>query len=155
MTDEDCSATLIPDENDIDLLPKPRLTTIIPPVSSATRKKRLHFESVVKIFVVSVEPNYSMPWQMKRQRRSTSSGFVIGGKRLITNAHAVSYQTSVQVRKHGDAKKYTAKIIAVGHPCDLAVLTVPEEEFWVGLTPLEFGDVPHLQEAVTVVGYPT
>ncbi|KAL6070702.1 Protease Do-like 10, mitochondrial [Balamuthia mandrillaris] len=123
--------------------------------TSQTVLRRFHLDSVVKLFVVSTEPNYSMPWQMKKQRHSTSSGFVIAGRRLLTNAHAVAYQTSIMIRRHGDARKYAAQVVAVGHECDLALLTVQEDSFWDGLKPLQFGGVPHLQEAVTVVGYPT
>lgn len=35
-----------------------------------------------------------------------------------------------------------------------AMLTVSDDEFWEGVSPLEFGDLPALQDAVTVVGYP-
>lgn len=38
--------------------------------------------------------------------------------------------------------------------CFAAMLTVDDDEFWEGITPLEFGDLPALQDAVTVVGYP-
>jgi len=110
---------------------------------------------VVKIFCTSTAPHYSLPWQMKRQTSSTSSGFVIPGRRILGNAHGVTYQTSVRVRRHGDATKYAAKVLHVGHECDLCLLTVEDEKFWEGLEPLEFGDVPRLQESVTVVGYPT
>ena len=34
------------------------------------------------------------------------------------------------------------------------MLTVEDEEFWEGVSPVEFGDLPELQDAVTVVGYP-
>lgn len=34
------------------------------------------------------------------------------------------------------------------------MLTVNDDEFWEGVSPLEFGDLPALQDAVTVVGYP-
>jgi len=34
------------------------------------------------------------------------------------------------------------------------MLTVEDDEFWKGVTPLEFGSLPALQDAVTVVGYP-
>jgi S1-C subfamily serine protease len=112
-------------------------------------------KSVVKIFTVKTQPDYTMPWQKKRQTSSTASGFVISGRRIVTNAHAVDYQTSIRVRKHGSAQKYVAKMLGVGHPCDLAVLTVTDEEFWKDVEPLEFGGIPHLQEAVTVIGYPT
>ncbi|KAI9110658.1 hypothetical protein K1719_018524 [Acacia pycnantha] len=36
----------------------------------------------------------------------------------------------------------------------LALLTVSDDEFWEGVSPVEFGDLPALQDAVTVVGYP-
>eukprot|EP01119_Soliformovum_irregulare_P010447 TRINITY_DN2570_c0_g1_i2.p1 TRINITY_DN2570_c0_g1~~TRINITY_DN2570_c0_g1_i2.p1 ORF type:complete len:524 (+),score=154.43 TRINITY_DN2570_c0_g1_i2:96-1667(+) len=110
---------------------------------------------VVKIFATSSEPNYSMPWQMKKQKRSTSSGFIISGRRIMTNAHAVANQTSIMIRKYGDAKKYLAKVLHVGHECDLAVLTVLQPEFWEDVEAVKFGGIPELQEAVTVVGYPT
>ena len=34
------------------------------------------------------------------------------------------------------------------------MLTVNNDEFWEGVSPLEFGELPALQDAVTVVGYP-
>eukprot|EP00899_Mesostigma_viride_P010040 jgi/Mesvir1/19037/Mv12800-RA.2 len=61
----------------------------------------------------------------------------------------------IMVRKHGHARKYIARVLACGAECDLALLTVNEEEFWDDIEHLELGDVPHLQEVVTVVGYPT
>ena len=36
----------------------------------------------------------------------------------------------------------------------LALLTVDDDEFWKGVSPIEFGELPALQDAVTVVGYP-
>ncbi|XP_065829217.1 uncharacterized protein [Oscarella lobularis] len=96
-----------------------------------------------------------MPWQTKRQRATYGSGFVIAGKRLLTNAHVVAYQTSVRVRKHGDAKKYTAHVICIGHECDIAMLGVDDETFWRDLEPLDFGSIPQLEDDVVCVGFPT
>lgn len=114
----------------------------------------LALDSVVKIFTVSSSPNYLLPWQNKSQRETMGSGFVIPGKRILTNAHVVADHTFVLVRKHGSPTKYRAEIQAVGHECDLAILVVESEEFWEGLSFLELGDIPFLQEAVAVVGYP-
>jgi len=111
--------------------------------------------SVIKIFAVRTEPNLSMPWQMKRQYSSTASGFAVAGKRIVTNAHAVAFQTSIRVRKHGCAEKFVARVIGVCHQSDLAVLTVEDEMFWRDVDVLEFGDIPDLQESITVIGYPT
>lgn len=44
---------------------------------------------------------------------------------------------------------------AVGHDCDLALLSVEDEAFWTSPTamlPLELGPLPTLQQAVVVVG---
>jgi hypothetical protein len=38
--------------------------------------------------------------------------------------------------------QYVAKVIAVGHECDLALLTVEDPTFWEGLQPVQFGGIP-------------
>uniref|UniRef100_A0A1S4BLL2 Protease Do-like 2, chloroplastic n=1 Tax=Nicotiana tabacum TaxID=4097 RepID=A0A1S4BLL2_TOBAC len=50
--------------------------------------------------------------------------------------------------------KYVAKVLARGVECDIALLSVESKDFWEGAEPLRFGHLPHLQDAVTVVGYP-
>ncbi|KAK4380788.1 Protease Do-like 10, mitochondrial [Sesamum angolense] len=114
----------------------------------------LALDSVVKIFTVASSPSYFLPWQNKSQRESMGSGFIISGRRILTNAHVVADHTFVLVRKHGSPNKYKAEVQAVGHECDLAILVVGNEEFWEGTNCLELGDIPFLQEAVAVVGYP-
>ncbi|KNC81054.1 hypothetical protein SARC_06614 [Sphaeroforma arctica JP610] len=42
----------------------------------------------------------------------------------------------------------------IGHECDLAILTVDDDQFWEDLPHLELGDLPELQDKITVVGYP-
>ncbi|XP_022767576.1 protease Do-like 9 isoform X2 [Durio zibethinus] len=111
-------------------------------------------DAVVKVFCVHTEPNFSLPWQRKRQYSSSSSGFVIGGRRVLTNAHSVEHYTQVKVKKRGSDTKYLAIVLAIGTECDIAMLTVNDDEFWEGVSPLEFGELPALQDAVTVVGYP-
>nr|XP_043616475.1 protease Do-like 9 [Erigeron canadensis] len=111
-------------------------------------------DAVVKVFCVHTEPNFSLPWQRKRQYSSSSSGFIISGRRVLTNAHSVEHYTQVKVKKRGSDTKYLATVLAIGTECDIAMLTVSDDEFWEGISPLEFGDLPALQDAVTVVGYP-
>ncbi|KAK6928288.1 PDZ domain [Dillenia turbinata] len=111
-------------------------------------------DAVVKVFCVHTEPNFSLPWQRKRQYSSSSSGFIIGGRRVLTNAHSVEHHTQVKLKKRGSDTKYLATVLAIGTECDIAMLTVSDDEFWQGVSPVEFGDLPALQDAVTVVGYP-
>jgi S1-C subfamily serine protease len=96
-----------------------------------------------------------MPWQRRRQFSSTSSGFLLPGKRLLTNAHSVEFATQVSIRLRGDDTKHTARVLAVGTECDIALLAVDDEAFWrVAPEPLQLGALPRLQEQVAVVGFP-
>lgn len=110
--------------------------------------------AIVKVFCVAAEPDYYLPWQLQRQMTSTGSGFMISGNRLLTNAHCVQHHTQVTVKRTGDEKKYIASVLAIGAECDLALLTVQDDEFWKDAKPVEFGGLPNLEDAVTVIGYP-
>ncbi|PSC68151.1 protease Do-like 9 [Micractinium conductrix] len=68
--------------------------------------------------------------------------------------HSKPNFTLVQLKKRGDDEKYQARVLAVGTECDVALLTVEDDAFWQGITPLELGDLPKLQESVAVLGYP-
>lgn len=76
-------------------------------------------DAVVKVFCTHTEPNFSLPWQRKRQYSSSSSGFVIGGRRVLTNAHSVEHYTQVKLKKRGSDTKYVATVLAIGTECDI------------------------------------
>ncbi|XP_010545055.1 PREDICTED: protease Do-like 2, chloroplastic [Tarenaya hassleriana] len=111
-------------------------------------------DAVVKVYCTHTAPDYSLPWQKQRQYTSTGSAFMIGDGKLLTNAHCVEHDTQVKVKRRGDDRKYVAKVLARGVDCDIALLSVENEEFWKGAEPLRLGHLPRLQDAVTVVGYP-
>eukprot|EP01035_Chromulina_nebulosa_P034739 gene34739-46648_t len=54
---------------------------------------------VVRIYCTHSLPNFGMPWQRQKQEFSTSTGFMIDGRRILTNAHAVEYGSLIQVKK--------------------------------------------------------
>ncbi|KNA12643.1 hypothetical protein SOVF_124150 isoform A [Spinacia oleracea] len=110
--------------------------------------------AVVKVYCTHTAPDYSLPWQKQRQYTSTGSAFMIGDGKLLTNAHCVEHYTQVKVKRRGDDTKYVAKVLARGVDCDIALLSVENEKFWKGAEPLRLGRLPHLQDSVTVVGYP-
>lgn len=82
------------------------------------------------------------------------SGCIIEGNRILTNAHVVSDQIFLQVRRAGKAKKYTASIEMVAHECDLAILRVEDKDFFAGTVPLKIGELPTLRDKVAVYGFP-
>jgi len=124
-------------------------------VMDAAPALALPMNSVVKIFAVQSSPDYYVPWNDFSPSESSASGCVISGKRILSNAHAVSDQTFLMVRKQSSPKKYIARVLFVGHECDLALLTVDEPGFFDDLKPMELCDaMPELNETVIVLGYP-
>ena len=110
--------------------------------------------SVIKIYSVSNKYDYDEPWQMLGQEQRRGSGCIIKGKRILTNAHVVANNMFIQVRRAGQAKKYTAKVVAVAHACDLAILKVLDDSFFSGITPVEIGSLPGFRDKVAVYGFP-
>jgi len=78
-------------------------------------------DAVVKVFCVHTEPNFSLPWQRKRQYSSSSSGFIVSGRRVLTNAHSVEHHTQVKLKKRGSDTKYLATVLAIGTECDIGI----------------------------------
>jgi S1-C subfamily serine protease len=109
--------------------------------------------SIVKIYTVSKTTDYMEPWNSSVQR-SSGSGSIIAGNRILTNAHVVENETFIEVKKYGDTKRYQAKVLEVSHDVDLALLEVNDKEFFKETLPLEFGVLPKIQDKVTVYGYP-
>lgn len=111
-------------------------------------------QAMVKIYTNSVAYNYYLPWSTDAPMESSGSGCVVHGNMILTNAHVVTNETYLQVRKEGDPRKYQAFVVAISHEADLALITVNDESFFVGIDPLELGVLPQAREEVTVYGYP-
>ncbi len=131
------------------------LSGTIANIGSASAVEPALGKSVVKIYSAIQRPDYSMPWQGHRPQRANGSGFIIAGKRILTNAHVVSDTRFLLVQKHGDPKRYLAEVLFAGHDCDLAVLEVRDDAFFNGTKPLKFDkNVPDLNDEVLVIGFP-
>jgi S1-C subfamily serine protease len=112
-------------------------------------------DTVVKIYATIQRENHSAPWLPYRPQKGTGSGFVISGKKILTNAHVVSDIRYLEVQKEGVPKRYRAYVSFIAHDCDLAVLQVEDPSFYEGTRPARFAsELPKLNDEVTVVGYP-
>lgn len=111
-------------------------------------------QAMVKIYTNSVAYNYYLPWSTDAPMETSGSGCVVRGNMILTNAHVVTDETYLQVRKEGDPRKYQAYVVAISHEADLALITVEDESFFRGITPLELGELPQAREEVVVYGYP-
>lgn len=110
-------------------------------------------ESIVKIYTVSKIPNYFTPWN-STVRSSHGSGTIISGNRILTNAHVVADETFIEVKRHGDTKRYEAKVEFISHQADLALLSVADKTFFENTKSLEFGTLPPIQKEIAVYGFP-
>jgi S1-C subfamily serine protease len=110
--------------------------------------------SVVQIITFGQQPDWGAPWRFDSVRRSGGSGFVTKGKRIMTNAHVVSWARQIVVRRYQDSRPYVAEVEFVGHECDLAVLKVEDANFFENLEPLDLGELPKVRSAVITYGYP-
>jgi S1-C subfamily serine protease len=110
--------------------------------------------SVIQIQTFAQQPVWDAPWRFEAVQRLGGSGFVIKGKRILTNAHVVSWARQIIVRRFQDPRPYMADVEYIGHDCDLAVLSVLDTNFFDKLEPLELGELPKVRSAVVTCGYP-
>ncbi|HTL35639.1 MAG TPA: trypsin-like peptidase domain-containing protein [Kofleriaceae bacterium] len=110
---------------------------------------------VVRVFATSQDPDFDGPWQARTPSNSTGSAVVIGPGLLLTGAHVVANATFLQIQKVSAPDKAIARVKAVSHDSDLALLEVVEPpDFLDDIEPAEVGEMPRLRDEVAVVGYP-
>ncbi|MDF1881311.1 trypsin-like peptidase domain-containing protein [Sulfurimonas sp. MAG313] len=119
-----------------------------------SKKIKTLSSSVVKLFNVSVKPNYYQPWQMRAQKFSTGSGVIIKDKFILTAAHVVSNSVYLEAKKSSNPKKFIAQVKWISHDADLALLEIEDETFFEGTQAIDLGTLPHRQDGVAVYGYP-
>ena len=111
-------------------------------------------KSLIRIEATSQGPNYKTPWSPGDVSSGVGAGFVVDGKRIMTNAHVVSNARFLTLCKEGDPNPYLAKVLHIAHDCDLALLSVENPAFFKGTSPLEFGGIPEIESVVSAYGYP-
>jgi S1-C subfamily serine protease len=127
------------------------LSTLL--LTAQTEKEDITKQAIVKIYNVSKIPSYLSPWSTS-MGSSTGSGAIIEGGYILTNAHVVANQAFLEVQRYGERKRYIAKVFAVSHQADLALLKVEDKNFSSGVTPLTFGILPEVEQKIVVYGYP-
>ncbi len=111
--------------------------------------------SVVRIFATAQESDYESPWQASRPSSGTGSGVVVAPGKILTGAHVVADATFLQVQTSTHPDKFIARLAAVCHDSDLALLEVDDQIFLEETTSAQLGDeLPELQDKVSVVGFP-
>ena len=134
--------------------PQVSTTSAPPPVGMPLPEGSEPEKSVVQIINAFQEPNWAAPWIFDVPHYASGTGFVIGGNRIMTNAHVVAWAKQLLVRKYHDPQRYFATVEFVGHDVDLAVLKIDDPNFWKGMKPLDFGPLPKVRSQVITYGFP-
>lgn len=114
----------------------------------------MQYRGVVRVYATTQSGDHENPWQSTTPQSTTGSGVIIEGDRILTGAHVVADATFLQVQKINAPDKVLARVLAVCHDADLALLTVEDPSFFAGTEPAKFGALPHLRDKVVVAGYP-
>ncbi len=112
-------------------------------------------DSVVKITVSSRAPDPMKPWTKQSPRDASGTGVVIEGKRILTNAHVVSYASQIFVESSESGEKLAARVESIAPGIDLAVIKVEDESFFDKRPALaRTKEMPAVKDTVHAYGYP-
>jgi S1-C subfamily serine protease len=113
-------------------------------------------KGVVQVFLQAVRPSFTQPWTKSMPEGATGTGFVVdlSLRLLVTNAHCVEFGRTILVRKSNDHFQYEARLLAISHQVDIAILTVEDDQFWLNTDAITMGDMCRMQHTVSVVGFP-
>ena len=105
---------------------------------------------VVKLEVTTAKSDIRCPWE-NRTGAGTGSGVVIAPGRILTCAHCVTDACYIRVRKHNEDMLYHGSVQFLDHDADLALVGVDDPAFMAGITQMEIGETPHVQDDVLAV----
>ena len=121
---------------------------------AAPREVQVVEQAVVRLTNYQQSPDWTAPWRMKPPQPNTGTGFLVEPGLILTSAHVVSDSRMLLVHKPSVPEPFIAKVAAIAHDSDLALLEVGDPAFYEGLVPLPFGEFPELQSRVQAYGYP-
>ena len=109
--------------------------------------------AVVKLEVTTAHANIYRPW-ITLTGAGSGSGVVIAPGLILTCAHCVADASYIRVRKHDGDALHHAELAFICNDADLALVRVADPAFMEGVTPMELGETPFIQDEVLAIGYP-
>ncbi|MCC5022933.1 MAG: serine protease [Candidatus Synoicihabitans palmerolidicus] len=111
---------------------------------------------VVKIHTTHRYPDVQRPWTRREPSKATGSGTILTGGRILTNAHVVRNASQIYVQPFQSSEQLPARVIAISHQMDLAVLELKKPAAFVDYVGLPINTaIPQVQDTVNVYGFPT
>ena len=109
---------------------------------SHASSKPLPFGALIHISNSCVRVDLCEPWKTADAGGGTGTGFAIGGRRILTNSRPC-------VEAHGKPGNYAGRILCESRMCDLALVTVDDDEFWESVPATHFStETPSLDATV-------
>ncbi|MCK5619721.1 MAG: trypsin-like peptidase domain-containing protein [Candidatus Krumholzibacteria bacterium] len=110
--------------------------------------------SIVMVEVEHAPPDLTTPWQRVDSLVGCGTGSIIQGRRILTAAHIVADAAKITVTRADQNEAFEAELVAASHELDLAILTVRDDRFFDGATPLELKTLDHGNDELVAYGFP-
>jgi len=134
---------------------KPLLAKVAPALELKQAVPEILYGAVIHFTTHYVNPQLLRPWKMGDPHTCTGTGFFIGERRILTNSHVIHNHTSIRLERHGQPGNFAGRVLCESEVCDLALLTVDDDDFWSGMPSVKLQEaVPELDDTVLAVGYP-
>jgi S1-C subfamily serine protease len=108
-------------------------------------------QSVVRLHVTSQGWDFGQPWKRDYPQDFNCSGFFIT-EGILTSSHCVADAKVIDIEFPDQGKKQRARVKAVNHQVDLALLALDDPS--LNRPPIELDGLPHHLDTVIVTGYP-
>lgn len=111
--------------------------------------------NVVKVSATVIAPDFLKPWTRLAPHAKSGSGYLLGGGRVLTNAHLVMYASEVQVQANESGDKISASVVGLSPELDLALLRLDEKSPMDARVAIaEAGVLPEIKDSVSFYGFP-
>ncbi|MCO6045570.1 trypsin-like peptidase domain-containing protein [Aeoliella sp. ICT_H6.2] len=111
---------------------------------------------VVKLNVTHRRPDFYQPWTKSSPQKSSGSGVVLSGGRILTNAHVIMHESQVLVQLREGGDQLPAHVVVSSPEMDLAIVELDDPTPLALLPGLELAEnLPETKSRVSVYGYPT
>jgi S1-C subfamily serine protease len=110
---------------------------------------------VVRVEVTKRTYDFDAPWFVNVERTPTfGSGVIITPGQILTTANVVADAVSIQVMRPGVGERAEARVVAIDHDRDLALLElITRAELFGSIAPVELGALPAVGTALEMIGF--